>query len=152
MPGVDVFIDTNVLLYSHNYRDAQKLERCRHWIEALALQRVGRTNLQVLNELTDVLIRKRWFSEPKDAFDIVDVFAMLGSKPVALAEVKLARRLREQLLYSWWDCLLLASALELGCAHFLSADLQDGQRIEAGGRALTIVNPFAHTPNQILSR
>ena len=47
----------------------------------------------------------------------------------------------------WWDCLLLASALELGCTHFLSEDLQDGQVIEG----LTIVNPFAHTPEEILS-
>jgi predicted nucleic acid-binding protein len=52
---------------------------------------------------------------------------------------------------SWWDCVLIASAIELGCTHFLSEDLQDGQRIVAGGRrGLTIVNPFAHSPDQIL--
>jgi predicted nucleic acid-binding protein len=49
--------------------------------------------------------------------------------------------------YSWWDCLLLASALDLGCTHFLSDDLQDGHQI-AG---LTIIDPFAHTPQQILA-
>jgi predicted nucleic acid-binding protein len=48
--------------------------------------------------------------------------------------------------FSWWDCLLLASAIELGCTHFLSEDLKDGQTIEG----LTILSPFAHTPDQIL--
>jgi predicted nucleic acid-binding protein len=42
--------------------------------------------------------------------------------------------------------LLLASALELGCSHFLPEDLQDGQQI--GG--LTIINPFLHAPEAIL--
>jgi predicted nucleic acid-binding protein len=53
--------------------------------------------------------------------------------------------------YSWWDCLLLASAIELGCMHFLSEDLQDGEQIVAQGRrGLTIVDPFAHSPDHIL--
>jgi predicted nucleic acid-binding protein len=40
---------------------------------------------------------------------------------------------------------LLASALELGCSHFLSEDLQDGQQIGD----LTIINPFLHAPKNI---
>jgi predicted nucleic acid-binding protein len=44
------------------------------------------------------------------------------------------------------------SALELGCTHFLSEDLQDGQRIEdSGGKSLTILSPFAHSPEQFFS-
>jgi predicted nucleic acid-binding protein len=150
MPGASFFIDTNVLLYSHDARDEPKLERSRHWLEALASTRAGRTNLQVLNELTDVLLRKRWFATPQHVFDVADAFALLGSDPVGAQDAQHARILHTRLQYSWWDCLLLASALELGCTHFLSEDLKDGQRIETGGRALTIVDPFAHTPEQIL--
>jgi predicted nucleic acid-binding protein len=40
---------------------------------------------------------------------------------------------------------LLASALELGCSHFLSEDLQDGQQIGDP----TIINPFLHAPEDI---
>jgi predicted nucleic acid-binding protein len=58
-----------------------------------------------------------------------------------------ARRLHLRYRYSWWDCLLLASAIELGCTHFLSEDLHNGQAIEG----LTIIDPFAHSPDQILS-
>jgi predicted nucleic acid-binding protein len=38
-------------------------------------------------------------------------------------------------------------AAQLGCTHFLTEDLQDGHQI-AG---LTIVDPFAHTPEEILA-
>ena len=40
--------------------------------------------------------------------------------------------------YSFYDSLIIAAALEAGCARLLSEDMQDGQRIDS----LTIVNPF----------
>jgi predicted nucleic acid-binding protein len=61
--------------------------------------------------------------------------------------VERARRLVERTGYSWWDCLLLASAIELGCTHFLSEDLQDGRSLQG----LTILSPFAHSPREILA-
>jgi len=48
--------------------------------------------------------------------------------------------------FSWRDCLLLGSAVQLGCSHFLSEDLHDGQQF--GG--VTVVNPFVHDPAEIL--
>lgn len=77
---------------------------------------------------------------------------MFGMSPLTLDATMTARELFRRYRYSWWDCILLASAIELGCTHFLSEDLQDGQRIVAvDGRGLTIVDPFAHSPDQILA-
>jgi predicted nucleic acid-binding protein len=98
------------------------------------------------------MIRKRWFESAQQVYDIIDDFAELGDTPVGWREVGLARTLHVSLGYSWWDCILLASALELGCTHFLSEDLQDGQSISDGTRGLTIVNPFAHSPELILTQ
>jgi predicted nucleic acid-binding protein len=47
--------------------------------------------------------------------------------------------LAERYQYSYFDSLILASALEAGCQILYSEDLQDGQRIE---NQLMIVNPF----------
>lgn len=102
--------------------------------------------MQVLNEASHVLLRKKWYDAPA-AYAMIDQFAALGDTPVTWSEIALARLLHERFAYSWWECLLLASALELGCSHFLSEDLQDGQVIGD----LTIVDPFAHSPEQILS-
>lgn len=146
MPGAKVFIDTNVLLYLHDRGDPTKRSAAAAWMVTLAEQQVACINLQVLNEMTHVLLRRRWFETTDAVFSIVDSLAELGDSPIGWTEVGGARRLHLSTGYSWWDCLLLASALGLGCSHFLSEDLQDGHQI-AG---LTIVDPFAHTPRDIL--
>jgi len=147
MPGVKVFIDTNVLLYLHDRRDPKKAWQAGQWFGNLTDRQAACVNMQVLNEASHVMLRKKWFDEPGTVYRIIDQFATLGDTLVSWPEVTLARLLQERLGYSWWDCLLLASAIELGCSHFLSEDLQDGQVIGD----LTIVDPFAHSPEQILS-
>jgi predicted nucleic acid-binding protein len=151
MPGSKVFVDTNTVLYLHDRKEAVKGAVVGRWIAALADQNRVQLNLQVLNEATTVMTRGQWFDSPRRVFEIVDDLAEWGAKPLGWREVETARFLHLTHRYSWWDCLLLASALELGCTHFLSEDLQDGQRIAVGGKALTIVSPFAHTPDKILS-
>jgi predicted nucleic acid-binding protein len=111
-----------------------------------------RLNLQVLNEVTNVVLRKHWFDSPLQVYAIIDELANMGAEALGWGDVEVARLLHATQRYSWWDCLLLASALELGRTHFLSEDLQDGQVIEdGGGKALTILSPFAHSPEQFFS-
>ncbi len=145
MPGGSVFIDTNVLLYTHDRRNPEKANQSKAWLTSLASKGLARVNLQSLNELTHVLLRKKWFDDLNTVYAVVDQFATLGATPVSYKETEAARRIHATTGYSWWDCLLLASALELGCKFFLSEDLRDGQAIEG----LTIVNPFAHSPEQV---
>jgi predicted nucleic acid-binding protein len=147
MPAAKVFIDTNILLYSHDRRDLQKFAASREWLEALAIRGLGCTNLQVLNECAHLLLRKRWFRSTSEAYAVVEGFRVLGDSSVTWVEVEQARSLHDQTGYSWWDCLLLASAIALGCTHFLSEDLQDGRTLDG----LTILSPFAHSPRDILA-
>ncbi|PYE87339.1 PIN domain-containing protein [Phyllobacterium leguminum] len=147
MPGAKVFIDTNVLVYSHDRKSPDKSQRALAWLESLGTRDCAQTNLQVLNELTYVLLRKKWFDSPTTVFAIVDRFAILGNDPLNPADVEFARALHLKTVYSWWDCLLLASAIDLKCRYFLSEDLHDGHAIEG----LTIINPFLHTADKILA-
>ena len=152
MPGARIFVDTNVLLYAVDETELVKGPLAQQWLLSLAHHGAGSTNLQVLNETTSLLLRRRRDVDPTDVFAIVDRFSCLGAQPLGAKETSLARALHLRLRYSWWDCLLLASALELGCTHFLSEDLQDGQRIEDDGvGSLTILSPFAHSPEQFFS-
>lgn len=121
------------------------------WLDRLSDNQNIVINLQVLNELTNVLLRKKWFESVEAVYAVVDSLSTLGSSPLMSDTTAISRRVHLRYRYSWWDCLLLASAIELGCGHFLSEDLRDGQVIEDGdGRRLTIVDPFAHSPGQIL--
>ena len=146
MPGVRVFLDSNTILYMHDRRTAAKGARVVAWLRAISQASAACVNLQVLNEVTSVMLRKRWYATLEIVFGIVDDLAEFGSAPLGKVEVEAARLIHARHGYSWRDSLLLASALELGCTHFLSEDLQDGQVI-AG---LTIVDPFAHSPGQFL--
>lgn len=146
MPVAKVFIDTNVLLYAVDETELTKGPLAQHWLLSLSHHGAGTTNLQVLNETASLLLKRRRGVPPVDVFAIVDRFARFGMQPLGPGNVSVGRGLHLRYRYSWWDCLLLASAIELGCTHFLSEDLQDGQAIEG----LTIVDPFAHSPEQIL--
>ncbi|WP_157017027.1 PIN domain-containing protein [Mesorhizobium xinjiangense] len=144
MPATRVFIDSTTLLYTLDSKEPKKRLKAAIWLTALAEH--GITNLQVLNEVTNVLTKKRARFDDIDVSARVDNFSSFGKRPLTWHEVLHARRLHERHGYAWWDCLLLASALDLGCELFLSEDLQDGQVIEG----LTIVDPFAHSPERIL--
>lgn len=146
MPAAKVFFDTNVIIYTRDNADDPRIALARAWFAAAEERKCLIVNLQVLNELASVLLRKHRGIATDDVFATIDRLGVFGDSPVTMSTVGLARQVRRQTAYSWWDCVLLASALELGCSHFLSEDLQDGQKIGA----MTIINPFIHPPETVL--
>lgn len=139
-----VFIDSNILLYAIESQDTEKALRAGQWLEYLIESRRGVTNLQVLNEVTNVLLKRRVMSA-EQVFRVVDRFGPFGITPISLEITAAARLIRLRTNYQWWDCLLLASAIELRCGAFLSEDLSEGHSIPG----LTIISPFLHSPPQL---
>lgn len=137
------FIDTNVFLYVAEEGDHAKSRQASTWLQYLVASGSGIANLQVMNEIANVLI-KRGRLKPEAVFSIVDDFSSFGTAAINAETVAAARLLHFESGYAWWDCLLLASAIELQCQLFLSEDLQDGHQL----RGLTIMNPFRHSPPQ----
>ena len=130
-----VFIDTNVLIYGYSEDEPDKRQR------AIDCVRSGEAwiSTQVLNETINVLKRKfsLSYSQIRDA-----VQELSEGFPIVLVSVntiEMALNLAERYQYSYFDSLILASALEAGCQILYSEDLQHGQRIE---NQLMIVNPF----------
>lgn len=135
------FIDSNVFLYAAEQKEPSKAARAGDWLRYFFDTGNGVANLQVMNEIANVLI-KRGNMTSEGVFAVVDGYIGFGSSPIGSETVAAGRILRLETGYSWWDCLLLASAMELGCRCFLSEDMQDGRKI----RGLTIINPFLHSP------
>ena len=130
-----VFIDTNVLIYGYSEDEPDKQQR------AIDCVRSGEAwiSTQVLNETINVLKRKfsLSYSQIRDAVqEISKGFPIIL---VSVNTIEMALNLAERYQYSYFDSLILASALEAGCQILYSEDLQDGQQIE---NQLTIVNPF----------
>jgi len=136
-----LFIDSNVFLYAIEEQEPSKAERAAAWLGYSSQTGLGVSNLQVMNEVTNVLL-KRKLMPPEDVFCIVDGFCALGASPISAETVAAARLVRFETGYAWWDCVLLAAAMELGCRRFLSEDMRDGHSV----RGLTIVDPFRHSP------
>ena len=126
------FIDTNVLIYAHGA--GAKSETARKVILA-----GGVISVQVLNEFAVVLCR-RFRSEWAEIADaLADVRTALG--PVRPIDVEIhlhAVALARSHGFSFYDALIVASALDAGCDTLLTEDLQAGRRVDG----LRIVNPF----------
>ena len=127
------FFDTNVLLYLFS-GDTSKADAA----ESVMVQG-GTISVQVLNEFTSVAQRKMGMSIP-------EIRAVLGpirdvSSVVPLHEETHddALRIADRYGYSFWDALILASALEAGCSILYTEDMQAGQLVE---QSLRIINPF----------
>ena len=58
---------------------------------------------------------------------------------VSTSTIQLALAIAQKYQYSYFDSLIVASALEVGCDRLYSEDMQDGQQID---NQLTITNPF----------
>jgi predicted nucleic acid-binding protein len=104
-------------------------------------------SLQVLNEIYAVVRRKpefRHFREEVRPF-LGDMMTWLCA-PLTAELLAEAWRIEDRHKTGFWDALLLASANGAGCSHFLSEDLNDGQVYGA----VTVVNPFRHSPADVL--
>lgn len=134
------FVDTNLLVYCRDDTEPAKRDRALQIMRLLWETRRGRLSHQVLAEFYNTVTRKLSPGLPREEA-AADVRSLLAWNPLppGAAVLEKAWQIEERLRLSWWDSLVAASALILGCATLLSEDLQDGLRIEG----LRVVNPFS---------
>jgi predicted nucleic acid-binding protein len=145
MPSV--FVDTNLLLYVQDAAAPAKGTRALRWLEALTLRDEVLISPQVVNEFITVSL-KRFRGLSRDEVH-ARARELLPWCRVALDGETTALAMAVQTRYetSWWDALIVASALQAGCRYLLSEDLQPGMSFGT----LTVINPFETTPEAILS-
>lgn len=100
----------------------------------------GKLCVQVLNEFTAVSRRKQRRDWREIAEAISDVLAVVDA-PLALT-LDLQAALAEDHRLSFYDALIVATAIEAGCGILYSEGMQHGRSIGA----LSIVNPFLESP------
>jgi predicted nucleic acid-binding protein len=130
------FVDTNVWVYALTTTDKPRQQQADALLRSLDTPCI---NGQVLRELGRVLLQKQGVGEA--AFrELIPV--ILGACLVAQDSANtllLASDLRERYKLAYWDSLIVAAALELGCDTLYTEDMQHKQVID--GR-LTLINPF----------
>ena len=132
------FVDTNVFVYLFDDDSPDKQVRARQIIAD------HRENIllspQVLGEFYVTVTRKlRKPLTAEQALEALDDLCALPIRPLRaeLVQSAVGRSASSQL--SYWDALIIESALDAGAAVLLTEDLQHGQAFAQ----LRVVNPFA---------
>lgn len=139
MPSaLTVFVDTNVLLYAQDPRNAVKQQAAEQWLRYCWQAQVGRISTQVLNELYANLRRVAPNLLVEQARSVVKQYR--GWKPWVVDDVTvdLAWTLQDRYSLSYWDALMVAAAQHSGCRYLLSEDMNHEQHYDA----VQVINPF----------
>src|SRR5215469_2819935 len=134
------FLDTNIFVYSFDRNAPRKADRAVKLIRRAIEAREGIVSYQVVQEFFNLALRR--FAEPMSGAE-AEQYLSTTFRP--LLTVHSSHALYGQALIlatthqlSWYDSLIVASAIEGQCGILYSEDFQHGQRF--GG--LRIENPF----------
>jgi predicted nucleic acid-binding protein len=130
-----VFIDTNVLIYAYSDTEPEKKEKSLIILEKEDVM----ISTQVINEFIWNMHNK-FQIDIETLKDLTDrLFNRFRISFIEKNTISRALDLVRQYKYSYWDCLIIASALINDCSSLYTEDMQHDQFIE---NKLRIVNPF----------
>jgi predicted nucleic acid-binding protein len=130
----EAFFDTNILIYAVALNDPRNAQA-----EEL-LASGGKISVQILNEFVSVA-RRKILMPWRDVVEALDAFRVLCPSPLPITTElhEAALKVAQKYGLGIYDALIVAAALEAGCATLYSEDFQDGQNFDG---QLTIRNPF----------
>jgi predicted nucleic acid-binding protein len=134
------FLDTNVFVYSFDSSAPAKAKRAEQLIHRALISQKGIVSYQVVQEFFNIALRR--FAQPMNTREaeqyLGTVFRPLlrvHSSPTLYTD---ALRLREMSNLSWYDALIVSSAIQANCDLLYTEDLQNEQKFGT----LLVKNPF----------
>lgn len=132
------FIDTNVVVYANDLRDAGKQKQAIALIRDALSRGTGVISTQVLQEYASVALGK--LGQRQDTvLRQLALLERLHVVPQTPAIVRRAVELHGLYRIAFWDAAIVAAAESGGCSRILSEDLNAGQFYGT----LVVENPFA---------
>jgi predicted nucleic acid-binding protein len=139
-----LFLDTNIILYlsliPKNELDRQKKKIAEDIFSQSNSMIVIST--QVLNEASNVLLKKSSFTK-REIIEflhelIADTFVVPMSSDITFNAIEISTQYK----FSFYDSLIVASALSADCSSLITEDLQNQQVISFQDCEIQIINPF----------
>ncbi len=137
LPGE--FVDSNILVYAHDATAGRKREVAKGLLARLWAQEQGCLSIQTLQEFVVNATRK--VPEPISIEEAQEVVTALSDWTVhspGPAGVVAALKRQARYKISFWDAMILESAVCLGCHLMWSEDLSSGQVFDG----VEVRNPF----------
>ena len=135
MNAVKTFIDTNVLVYAFTASEPEKQKIAIKFLDDC----LPVISTQVIKEFTNVLLIKTNISvqEIRETIsEIIDIADLVNEEPGHIFD---SFDIHRRYQYSFYDSLIIATAIKSKCSVLLSEDMQDKQIIDD---YLEIINPF----------
>ena len=139
MPDDRIFIDTNILIYAYDATAGEKHASASNLLIDLWNSRLGVVSTQVLQEFFVNVVQK--IPKPIDkriareiVKDLLKWHVVVINGNSILDAIDISSRYH----YSFWDAMIIESAIRGNARILMTEDLQNGQKI--GG--VTIKNPF----------
>lgn len=135
------FLDTNILVYAYDTSDEARhkiaLELIAH---ILSVENVV-ISTQVLNEFIVVITGK--VKNPLSIDDVGEILKRFKNnfeiRVTGVSDITKALSINKEFKFSYWDSLIIASALMTNCDALYTEDLQNGLVIN---NSMRIINPF----------
>lgn len=139
--SVKEFVDTNILVYAHDLDAGMKREVAAARIKELWQTGMGVISIQVMQEFYVNVTRKiaRPLALPV-ARELIEAYSAWQTESPSPQDVLWASEIQERHQISFWDAMIVATAITGGADLILSEDLNDGQLISG----IRIENPFRH--------
>ncbi|MBI5196245.1 MAG: PIN domain-containing protein [Nitrospirae bacterium] len=139
MKGDKVFVDTNILVYAYDTSAGEKHKKAVQLMESFWNSGNGIISSQVVQEFFVNVTRK--MSKPLDVLtakeivkDLLKWNTIIVNGEIILEAIEIQRKHK----YSFWDAVIIESAVRGGVVLLLSEDLTDGQII----KGVKIKNPL----------
>ena len=132
-----IFLDTNLWVYLYTKDPAKKST-----VVARLIANQGQTlivSTQILGELYNVLTRKKLFTKPETAAIIRQITLTFPVRAIDTAKVLMALEISDRYGFSYWDSLVVATALLEDCRILYSEDMHHEQMVEGKTQ---IINPL----------
>ncbi|SEH08960.1 PIN domain-containing protein [Candidatus Venteria ishoeyi] len=130
-----IFIDSNIFLYAFSDKDLHKQKIAKE----IVLGTEQTISVQVVNEVSNNLLKKFCFDETMLENFISNCYDRYHVENLSKNIFILATQLRRHYLFSYYDSVIVSSALAGQCSVLYTEDMQHKQMID--GR-LKIINPF----------
>ncbi|YAF98363.1 MAG: PIN domain-containing protein [Nodularia sp. CChRGM 3473] len=132
-----IFLDTNLWIYLYAKNPPEKFQQVAEILKNNSSSLLVST--QILGELFHVLTRKKFTSKTDTITIILDIVNTFPIQPIKTTEVIQALEINAKYHYSYWDSLIIATALLSECSIIYSEDMQHNQLIE---NKVRILNPL----------
>lgn len=132
-----VFIDSNIFIYAKvELPNNPKYLQANNFMKNLETDVV--ISVQVVNEFYNVLSKYK-VNDSLIQESILEILRDVYLKTITIDTIKKCWEVKQRYGFSYFDSLIIASALENNCSYLYTEDLQHNQVID---KCLKVVNPF----------